>query len=44
MGVAGLPIPRASQPSDIADVVLFLACDAKMVTGQLVPVDGGATL
>jgi 3-oxoacyl-[acyl-carrier protein] reductase len=42
--VAGLPIPRASQPSDIADVVLFLACDAKMVTGQLVPVDGGATL
>jgi 3-oxoacyl-[acyl-carrier protein] reductase len=42
--VAGLPIPRASQPNDIADVVLFLACDAKMVTGQLVPVDGGATL
>jgi 3-oxoacyl-[acyl-carrier protein] reductase len=42
--VAGLPIPRASMPSDIADAVVFLAIDAKMVTGQLLPVDGGQTL
>ncbi len=42
--VANLPIPRASQPADVADAVLFLALDAKMVTGQLLGVDGGATL
>ena len=42
--VAGYPIPRASQPSDIADVVVFLAIEAKMVTGQLLSVDGGQTL
>jgi len=42
--VAGFPIPRASQPSDIADVVIFLAIDAKMVTGQLLFVDGGQLL
>lgn len=42
--VEHLPIPRASQPVDIADVVLFLAIEAKMVTGQLLSVDGGQTL
>ena len=42
--VAGLPLPRASQPKDIADAVLFLAITAQMVTGQLVVVDGGQTL
>ena len=42
--VAGLPLPRASQPKDIADAVLFLAITARMVTGQLVVVDGGQTL
>ena len=42
--VAGLPLPRASQPKDIADAVVFLAITASMVTGQLVVVDGGQTL
>ncbi len=42
--VSGLPIPRPSLPCDIADAVLFLAIDAKMVTGQLLSVDGGQTL
>lgn len=42
--VAGLPLPRASQPKDIADAVLFLATGTSMVTGQFVVVDGGQTL
>lgn len=42
--VAGLPLPRASQPDDIADAVLFLAVGTSMVTGQFVVVDGGQTL
>ena len=42
--VAGLPLPRASQPKDIADAVLFLAIGTTMVTGQFVVVDGGQTL
>ncbi len=42
--VASLPLPRASQPKDIADAVLFLAIGTNMVTGQLVVVDGGQTL
>jgi len=42
--VASLPLPRASQPKDIADAVLFLAIGTSMVTGQFVVVDGGQTL
>ncbi len=42
--VAGLPLPRASQPDDIADAVVFLALGTNMVTGQFVVVDGGQTL
>lgn len=42
--VANLPLPRASQPKDIADAVLFLAIGTNMVTGQFVVVDGGQTL
>lgn len=38
------PIPRASLPEDIADVVYYLACGTKMTTGQLLPVDGGRTM
>jgi 3-oxoacyl-[acyl-carrier protein] reductase len=33
--VQGLPIPKASQPKDIADVVLFLAIEAHMVTSPI---------
>lgn len=42
--VAALPLPRASQPNDIADAVLFLALGTNMVTGQFIVVDGGQTL
>lgn len=42
--VAGLPIPKASQPQDIADAVLFFATGTGMTTGQLLSVDGGQTI
>lgn len=36
------PIPRAAQPADIAEMVLWLASDASSyVTGQAIAVDGG---
>lgn len=38
------PIPRASTPEDIADVVYYLACGTQMTTGQLLTVDGGRTM
>lgn len=39
-----LPIPRASQPDEIADGILFLAIGTAMTTGQLLTIDGGQTL
>ena len=42
--VSGYPIPKASQPSDIADAVLFFAIGTSMATGQLLTIDGGQTL
>ncbi|MGB7326547.1 MAG: SDR family oxidoreductase [Rubripirellula sp.] len=42
--VANYPIPKPSQPDDIADAVLFFAVDSKMATGQILSVDGGQTL
>jgi 3-oxoacyl-[acyl-carrier protein] reductase len=38
------PIPRASQPDEIADGVVFFATGTKMTTGQLLSIDGGQTL
>jgi 3-oxoacyl-[acyl-carrier protein] reductase len=38
------PMKRASSTDDIADVVTFLACDAGMMTGQALVVDGGRTM
>jgi 3-oxoacyl-[acyl-carrier protein] reductase len=38
------PLGRASTTDDIADVVTFLACDAGMMTGQALVVDGGRTM
>jgi len=38
------PLKRASTTDDIADVVTFLACDAGMMTGQALVVDGGRTM
>lgn len=41
---ADYPLPRPSQPDDIADAIWFLAAGTSMVTGQLLPVDGGQTI
>ncbi len=38
------PLKRASTTDDIADVIAFLACDAEMMTGQTLVVDGGRTM
>lgn len=38
------PLKQASSTDDIADVVTFLACDAGMMTGQALIVDGGRTM
>lgn len=38
------PLQRASSTDDIADVITFLACDAGMMTGQALVVDGGRTI
>lgn len=39
------PLGRAGQPEDIANVVVFLASElASFVTGQMLVVDGGATV
>lgn len=38
------PLKRASSTDDVADVVTFLACDAGMMTGQALVVDGGRTM
>lgn len=39
-----MPLGRFGQPDDYGDVVVFLASDmSRMVTGHVVPVDGGTT-
>lgn len=38
------PLQRASSTDDVADAVTFLACDAGMMTGQALIVDGGRTM
>jgi len=38
------PLKRASTTDDIADAIVFLACDAAMMTGQALVVDGGRTM
>lgn len=38
------PLKRASTSQDIADVIAFLACDAGMMTGQAIVIDGGRTM
>jgi NAD(P)-dependent dehydrogenase (short-subunit alcohol dehydrogenase family) len=42
--LAVTPLARASTPEEVADVIVFLACDAGMMTGQAVVVDGGRTM
>jgi 3-oxoacyl-[acyl-carrier protein] reductase len=38
------PLKRASTTDDIADAITFLACDASMMTGQALVIDGGRTM
>lgn len=42
--VADYPIPRASQPDDIADAVIYFCHNNTLATGQILSVDGGQTL
>jgi NAD(P)-dependent dehydrogenase (short-subunit alcohol dehydrogenase family) len=40
-----VPIGRYAQPRDIGDVAIFLLSDdARYLTGQTIPVEGGATI
>jgi len=41
---ADYPIPRASQPEEIAEAVYYLARTAHMTTGQCLVIDGGRTM
>jgi 3-oxoacyl-[acyl-carrier protein] reductase len=38
------PLKRASTTDDIADAIVFLVCDAQMMTGQALVIDGGRTM
>ena len=38
------PLKRASTTDDVAGAITFLACDASMMTGQAIVVDGGRTM
>ncbi len=42
--VANFPLPRPSEPDDIADAVLFFSVGTRMATGQILMVDGGQLL
>ncbi len=39
-----IPLARTGSPQDIADGVLYLARDAKYVTGQILAIDGGRSI
>ncbi len=40
-----IPLKRAAEPSEVAELVLFLASEkARFITGEIVKIDGGLTL
>lgn len=39
-----IPLKRQGAPEDVAKAVLFLACDAPYINGQIIAVDGGRSL
>ena len=39
-----VPLGRMGEPSDIAGAVVYFACDAPYVTGQILQVDGGRSV
>ena len=42
--IARTPLKRIGTPADIQSAVLFLARDAKFVTGQVLYIDGGRSI
>lgn len=38
------PLGRPSLPEDVAKAIVYLACDAQMMTGQMLQMDGGRTI
>ncbi len=44
LGVEKIPLHRYGSPSDVTDVVVFLATAAEYITGQVFVVDGGRSI
>lgn len=42
--LSGIPLGRLGDPTDIAETVYFLACEANYMTGTIIRVDGGRGL
>ena len=43
--IAGIPLGRLAEPSDVAEATAFLASDAAaFITGVVLPVDGGRSV
>jgi pteridine reductase len=39
-----IPLKKYGKPSDISDMVVFLADQAEYITGQVFPIDGGRSI
>ena len=39
-----VPLARAGQPADVAELILFLATNGRYITGQIIRLDGGRSL
>lgn len=42
--VEKIPLKKYGKPSDITDIVVFLATSSKYITGEVIRVDGGVTI